>query len=74
MVMLEKKDIVLCFVFIFQVVEVCGIFEIDSVLDIVGFFGRDLEVYEKSVEDGKLFFLLGDIVSCIGRYSFDYEK
>ena len=74
MVMLEKKDIVLCPVLTFQAAEACGTLEIDSALDTVGSLGRDLEAYEKSAEDGKLLPLPGDTVSCTGRHIFDYEK
>ena len=46
-----------------QAAEVCGTLEIDSALDTVGALGRDLEAYEKSIEEGNLLPLPGDTVS-----------
>ena len=53
-----------------QAAEVCGTLEIDSALDTVGALGRDLEAYEKSIEEGKLLPLPGDTVSIYREHSF----
>ncbi|XP_073240951.1 talin-like [Porites lutea] len=46
--------------------EVCGTLEIDSALDTVGALGRDLEAYEKSIEEGNLLPLPGDTAESCG--------